>query len=336
MWNNYIRWRDEADYVGRVRDALRKKLPEIIRDESILSAPPGSRYPVRLPYIDVPHFRPPLNGGGSGGGSGSGSGPGDLEGGEPHLVVEVSLEDLLDMIFQELRLPLIPKGRGSPFPAPTMEGITQKAPRSRLHIRRTAKEIVKRGGVLHEGVLRYRDIREREEPRFAAVCVFVRDSSGSMDEERRVKAKVAALWVLTWLRRVYPEVVHRFVIHDTQAQEVEEKAFFETELGGGTLVSKGWAMAEKILDGYPRERWNRYVVYFGDGENWPEDNPVLEEVLDRLVPTLELAAYGEIGFRNGLLGREGLLLLMLRHGVVAFPLDDVGEWLRKVFFIRAE
>jgi uncharacterized sporulation protein YeaH/YhbH (DUF444 family) len=330
MRGNHIRWRDEADYVERVKDALKKKLPEIIKSEPILSAPPGSRYPVRLPYLDVPHFRPPVGGeGGSGGGSGSG--PGGQGEGEPHLVVEVPLEELLDMIFQELRLPLLPKSTDSPTSVPAVEGITHKAPRSRLHIRRTAKELVKRGGVLHEGALRYRDLREREEPRFAAVCVFVRDSSGSMDEERRMKAKVAALWVLTWLRRVYPEVAHRFVIHDTRAQEVEEKAFFEAELGGGTLVSKGWAMAEKILEDYPKERWNRYVVYYGDGENWPEDNPALEEVLARLVPTLEAAAYGEIGSRHGSIWGGGLLGLMRRHGVRAAHLDDVGEWLRKVF-----
>jgi uncharacterized sporulation protein YeaH/YhbH (DUF444 family) len=83
MRGNFIRWRDEADYVERVKDALKKKLPEIIRDEPILSAPPGSRYPVRLPYLDVPHFRPPVGGeGGSGGGSGPG--PGGQGEGDPH------------------------------------------------------------------------------------------------------------------------------------------------------------------------------------------------------------------------------------------------------------
>lgn len=324
-----LRWRDEADYIARVREALQEKLPEIVSGEEILSAPPGSRYPVRLPYVDVPHFRPP-GGGGEGGGQGPGQGQGGDGDGEPHLVVEVSLEELLDLIFETLRLPMVPKGTESPARKPTLEGVTRKGPPSRLHIRRTAIELAKRG-LLTEDALRYRDIREREEPRFAAVCVFVRDSSGSMDGERRYKAKVASLWVLTWLRRVYPEVVHRFVVHDTRAMEVDERGFFELELGGGTKASQGFVAAEKLLEGYPRERWNRYLVYFGDGENWPEDNPDLEAVLARLVPTLEVAAYGEIRETHTPSLWGSLLEVFQRHGVRAAPLREVGAWLRAVF-----
>lgn len=318
--------RDERRYLEKVREAIKKKLPEVIKGGDILSAPPGSKYPVKVPYLDIPTLRRPRPAGGSGGGGGSGPGDG---GGEPHIVVEVPLEEIVEILFAELRLPALPKGGELEEAKPSLEGISRTGTPQRLHLRRTALEAEKRGE-LYSGALRYRDIREERRPITSAVAVIARDSSGSMTEDRRYIAKVASLWLVLYLRRLYAHVALRFVVHDAQAIEVSESDFFKVETGGGTKVSSAWDLAEKILREYPKEGWNRYVFYFSDGENFPEDDDDLARVLDRFVPTLELVVYGEVDADPW---RGGLIPLFRRHGVragrVASP-QAIAGWLREV------
>lgn len=323
--------RDERRYLEKVRAAIHKKLPEVVRGADILSAPPGSRYPVRIPYLDVPTLRRARPAGGGGGGAG-GSGPGGGAG-EPQILVEVPLEEILEILFAELRLPSLPKAGVEEEVRPTVEGVTRVGTPQRIHIRRTALEAEKRGE-LYSGAIRYRDLRDIPRPITSAVALIMRDSSGSMDEERRYIAKVASLWLVLWLRRLYAHVSLRFVVHDTQAHEVSEKEFFQVETGGGTRISVAWAEAQRILRDYPKDSWNRYIFYFSDGENLQEDNPALVSLLRAIVPEVELATYGEVA-ENPWGG--GLVPLFGANGVRSGKIQSakhIAHWLEVVLGAR--
>lgn len=316
---------DQKRYLDKVKEALRKKLPEIVSGKSILGAPPGSKYRIRLPYLEVPYLRPENPAGAGGGG---GSGPGEGGEGEGELYIELTTDDIIDLIFDSLQLPLLPKGHELETEAPRVEGVSKDGLPQRIHWRKTIIEAQKHGA-WWPGVLRYRDLRKSVERRYAAVVVFARDSSGSMDEERRYLVRAASLWIFLWLKRVYPQVVTHFIVHDTRAQEVKEEEFFSAHIGGGTYVSTAWVKAEEILQDYDAQSWNRYIFYFSDGENFYSDNPTLEIVLKKLIPTLELAAYGEVGE-----GYDSLIELMTRFGVRSAKIrnrGEVGVWLRKIF-----
>lgn len=323
--------RDEVRYIEKVREALTKKLPEVVLGGDILSAPPQAKYRIRLPYVEVPYLRRARPGGG-GGGSGSGQGAGGDGEGEPHVVVELSLEELTEILFTLLRLPRIKPKKGESLEETwRVQGVSPTGPRSRLHLPRTLKEHLKVGsGEVYPSLFRYRGVRPRELPQLNAVVVLVRDSSGSVDENMRYRVKVAAYWTLLWLRKNYPRVETRFVLYDTKALETNEKDFFQLEKGGGTKTSTGLALAKEILERYPAPGWNRYVLLFSDGDNWAEDNRDAYALTEELVNSLEALIYGEVHDVRGRLPSPFFQGLK-RRGARAAVLDEPGEWIREVF-----
>lgn len=317
--------RDAKRYIDRVGEAIRKKLPEVVRDSKIITAPPNAKYVFAVPYMESPYFRP-KRASQQGGGGGSGNGDGSVE---PHILVELTLDEVVELVFESLGLPMLPKGGDITEERPRVEGVTKDAPPQRLDIRRTAIEYCKQG-VWWPGVFRYRDLRMQRDPIASAIVIFARDSSGSMDEERRYLVKVAALWTSLWIKRQYPHIAFRFLVHDTVSHEVDEESFFSVHAGGGTKVSTAWEHAEAILKDYPQDRWNRYVFYFSDGENFEEDNPRLVAALERLVPVLEMSAYGEVS--DGMAG--SLIDTMRNAGVRSGRIrskNNVVTWLKEVF-----
>lgn len=321
-------YKDEHRYIDKVRDSIKNKLRDVVNKSDILTSPPSKKYKFRIPLIDVPKFTKAGQGTG-----GNGKGPGDGKDNNPsnesgdYIWVEVSLEEITDLIFETLKLPTLPKGEKEPQEKYRREGTTRLAPLSRLDIRKTALEWEKRG-VLDRGALRYKDLRLVDEPVSSAVVIFARDSSGSMDEDRRYKSKVASLWTLLWLRRIYSNVQVHFIVHDTKALEVSEEEFFHLHSSGGTMISSAWLLAKTILNSYPKESWNRYIIYFSDGEDWSEDIPILEQIVKELVKELELAVYGEIVSSE----ETGWLLRRMRNwGVKSAVLQDVRKWLEEIF-----
>jgi len=112
---------DARRHREKQREAIKKKLPEIIAEESIITKREGRIVKVPLKGIDIPHFRPKQS---DEGGYGIGQGPsqpgdiidqrpvsGDQPGGagqEPgvdYIETEIEIEELLEMMFEDLGLP---------------------------------------------------------------------------------------------------------------------------------------------------------------------------------------------------------------------------------------
>ncbi|MBX5477375.1 MAG: DUF444 family protein [Clostridia bacterium] len=329
---------DVQRHKERVREALKSRLPEVVAREDIVTAPSGRRLRVPVRFLDDVRFRPAPPAEEDGGVAAvAGVLPG-LDHEEPTVEVELTLDEVADLLFESLRLPnLQPKTSADETTLDSVHGVARQGPPPRLDKRRTLMERLKSGGPLRDEHLRFRDVLPRPRPVARAAVVFVRDASGSMDDDKRFRVRVAAFWTLCWLRRQYRHVECAFVVHDTAAEEVDEHAFFHVGIMGGTLISAGLELAAEILETrYPRNEWNRYVLFFSDGENWPGDRDDLVAAVRRLHEACELVAYGEVDAGQGphraleVLRPLAGSLPRYRSGTIRHP-AEVAAWLGGVF-----
>jgi len=141
----------------------------------------------------------------------------------------------------------------------------------------------------------------------------MRDASGSMAGEKTEIVRQENFWIDLWLRHNYENVERVYILHDYEAQEVDEKDFYELSTGGGTRISSAYELCARILEQrYPPEEWNVYCFHFSDGENWIGDTeqrcvPLLRE---QLLPKCNQFGYGQITLGRG---SPGLHLLKLKE-----------------------
>lgn len=171
--------------------------------------------------------------------------------------------------------------------------------------------------------LRYKAPRRKPIPHAQAVVLFALDVSGSMREEELKLVKTLSFWITLWIKRHFPRLERRYLLHDAEAWEVPEEEFFKAREGGGTRISSALLLAEEILKAYPEAFYNRYLFHFSDGENWQGDTPLALEALRRLLPSLALYGYAQVESPYGqghfleevqeaLGGREGVALAAVR------------------------
>ena len=144
--------------------------------------------------------------------------------------------------------------------------------------------------------LRYRNRVRVPQPSARAVMFCLMDVSGSMDENRKDIAKRFFSLLYLFLTRNYETVELVFIRHHTQAEEVDEEAFFKSRETGGTVVSSALELMKEIIGRrYPRSEWNIYGAQASDGDNWNDDSPHCRELLAiDIMPMLQYYAYVEI------------------------------------------
>ncbi|MGQ9510588.1 MAG: DUF444 family protein [Thermaceae bacterium] len=297
--------RDLARFKAIVRGEVKKRAREFLTQEEFLGQLEGRFVSIPLPQLELPKIVY-----GEDLGEGLGFGPGE-EGLGPggHLpVAELELEEFVDLMGEALRLPrLLPKGEGEVTEeALRHTTIARKGPRGLRHVRRTLKEALKRSLLTGEyrpedprlvperEDFRYKAPRAKPRPYAQAVVLFALDVSGSMRIEELRLVKSLARWITAWIRRHFPRLERRYILHDAEAWEVSEEEFFRAREGGGTRISSALLLAEEILKAYPEASYNRYLYYFSDGENWPADTEKALETLSQLLPSLALYGYAQV------------------------------------------
>lgn len=306
---------------GRVRDELRRFMS---RGEMI--GRKGKDYvSIPLPRIDLPHFVHSPGGQqyvgqgegeegdvlAPGGNQGDGKGKAGNMPGEHILEVELSLEELAEIMGEELGLPRIqPKGRQNIEDwARRYTGIAPAGPESLRHFKRTFRRALRRqiaAGTydpLRPTIVpiredrRYRAFKRVPQPHANAVILYVMDVSGSMGDEQKEIVRLASFWIDTWLRSQYRGLETVFVIHDAEAREVDRDTFFRTRESGGTVISSAYRLCLQIVaERFPPEDWNIYLFQFSDGDNWSQgDTEHCLQLLDgKLLPIVNLFAYGQV------------------------------------------
>src|SRR5688572_33054099 len=260
---------------GRIREDLRKFLTkgELIGKEG--------KHLISIPVrgIDLPHFRYGDNSQGVGavvgkGQPGQGRGQGGTDPGQHLMEVDLSLDELAEILAEELKLPRIePKGSHRITTIKDRySSLRRVGPESLRHFKRSFKEALKRQIALGDydpdnpmiiperKDIRYRSWKEVKSPQSNAVIIFMMDVSGSMGEEQKELVRLESFWIDTWLRKNYEGIESRYIVHDVAAKEVDKHTFYHLREDGGTKISSAFRAAKQLLDQhYSPDEWNIYL-----------------------------------------------------------------------------
>jgi uncharacterized protein len=316
---------DHRRFRDIVRGKIKQNLKKYISNGELIGRKGKDLVSIPLPQINLPRFR---FGGGQKGGIGQGpgqvgdaigSGEGDEEGpgkagsdpGEHALEVELSLDELAQILGEELQLPRIePKGKERIITTKDRYvGIRRTGPESLRHFKRTFRQALRRqimtGQYNADRPMivpvredrRYRSWRTTPLPQSNAVMIFIMDVSGSMGDEQKEIVRITSFWIDTWLRSQYKGLESRYIIHDAVAKEVDRDTFFRTRESGGTMISSAYKLCAKMIENdFPPSEWNIYPFHFSDGDNWSVDDTVLciELLKNDILPKVNLFCYGQV------------------------------------------
>ena len=322
--------RDHGRFRDIVQGKIRESLKKYISNGEMIGRKGNDRVSIPVPQIDLPRFTfGSKNQDGVGQGEGNPGDPvpgqpkeGDGEGkagqneGQHDLEVDVSLEELAQMLGQELGLPRIePKGSKDISSRSTKyTDIHNVGPQSLRHFKRTYREALKRqiaSGIYRpenpvivpiKKDFRFRGWAETPRPQTNAVILYIMDVSGSMGDEQKEIVRTESFWIDTWLRSQYKGITRRYIIHDAAAKEVDENTFYRVRESGGTLISSAYKLALDMLkQDYPVGNWNTYVFHFSDGDNWSgEDTKLCLDMLkNEMLPIVNQFSYGQVESRYG-------------------------------------
>lgn len=321
--------RDRRRFEEIVRGKIKQDLKRHLTQGELIGRRGKELVSIPLPQIELPHFRygrRDTGGVGQGpgepgtplGSDGDANGQGQAGDAPGHHIreVELSIQELAELMGEELELPRIePKGSKSVTVARNRySGIKRAGPESLRSFKRTYKEALRReiatGSysparpmvVPVREDMRYRSWKEEPEPVANAVIIYMMDVSGSMGNEQKEIVRIESFWIDTWIRAHYDGLATRYIIHDAAAREVDRETFYTTRESGGTRISSAYQLAAEIVErDYPADAWNIYMFHFSDGDNWGggDDEKCFTLLRERLLPVSNLFGYGQVESRYG-------------------------------------
>lgn len=317
---------DHARFKAIVRGKIKQNLRKYIQKGEMIGKQGKDVVSIPVPSIELPRFK---FGHKDTGGTGQGEGdvgdqlqpgqvePGDGQGkagenqGDHMLEVDVTMEELAQMLGEELKLPRIePKGKERIDNVKyRYTGVNTSGPESLRHFKRTFKQALRRtvasGHYNPNNPIvvpirqdrRYRTWKEVIEPQANAVIIYMMDVSGSMGDEQKEIVRIESFWIDTWLRSQYKGIEARYIIHDAMAKEVDRETFFHTRESGGTMISSAYKLCWKLIEeSYPASSWNIYPFHFSDGDNWSADdtNQCISLLREKILPSVNMFCYGQV------------------------------------------
>ena len=308
---------DHQQFRDVVGGKIRKELKKFIKSGKIFkNRGKNGKISISIPRIDIPHIVHGENNTGVGrgdvkpgdvigkddnGGQNKGNQGGQEEG--EGITIQLDMEEVLKFMQDELELPNLTTRQDQCIDEVKIKynNISLVGPDSLRHTRRTMLQALKRlcstGEInkLHyvpgmkdpiklltpiNSDKRFRQFKEVHSPSSNALIVYARDGSASMDEMKCEIVSDMSWWIDIWVRRFYKRVERMFVWHDVTAQEVSEDKFYRYRYGGGTTCSTALKLiANQFENRFPPSKWNIFVFYFIDGENFTNDNPEFVKVL---------------------------------------------------------
>ncbi len=321
-----------------VEQSIKKNIGQIIAEESIIGQSGSKKIKIPIRSLKEYQFIYGKNKPGVGTGTGdeqrgdvigrkskNGKGRGNQgagnDPGEDIYETEITLEELINYLFDDLDLPFMERKRIAELETISRQkrsGYQHKGPPPRLAKKKAVMEKIKRrqgskrndlGEIDDESAetnsserfpfreedLRYHRIREERTPESNAVVICIMDTSGSMDQTKKYLARSFYFLLYQFIRLKYINVELVFIAHTTQAMVVTEDDFFHKGESGGTYISSGYEKALQIIgEQYPPSCWNIYTFHCSDGDNWDEDNDKTLELAEKLCQICNLFGYGEI------------------------------------------
>jgi sporulation protein YhbH len=312
---------DQARFKKIVRGAVRSNIRKYLSREELIGRRGKDLVSIPIPQLEIPRFRFGTAKQGIGQGDGNigdpvavdpeeGGGRAGSEPGEHLLEVELSIEELAQIMAEELALPKIePRGKKNiSAEKDKYVGIAKTGPESLRHFKRSFRQALRRQVIsgsydpLDPKVWpikedkRYRSWKTTFEPESNAVIIYMMDVSGSMGEEQKEIVRLTSFWIDTWLISQYKGVERRFIIHDAEAREVDSETFFHTRESGGTRISSAYEVCLRMIhERFSPEDYNIYPFHFTDGDNFSDDNDKAIKCLQDLLPLANVFCYGQVG-----------------------------------------
>lgn len=315
-----------------VEKSIKENLGDILSEESIIGEGKNKKYKIPIRGIKEYEFiygrstkgvatgtgeekrGDKIGEGGRPSGKGS-SGAGNSPG-EDIYETEITLEELLDYIIEDLHLPNLDKKKYSEILVDSTSkkrGYQKYGIRPRLAKKKTVMcKIARKQGKkramreadideelgrfpFREEDLRYYKVKNKPKRESNAVLVFIMDVSGSMDNTKKYLARSFFFVISKFIRRKYNNIAFEFISHTTVAKRVDEYEFFHKAESGGTYISSGLNLALEIIhEKYPPEMWNIYPLYASDGDNWAEDNERAMKAVNELCDISSMFGYIEL------------------------------------------
>lgn len=319
---------DRRRHKHKIEKAIKEGIHHIVAEESIISKDGKQKY--RIPVRGIKEYRFVYGNNGKQVGSAQGKDvkrgqkiadppqetvqPNKAGGdkGEEYYDVEITHEELAEYLFAELQLPELKKRQLSNIDTEKLkrkgyrpEGIIPRLDRKKSAIARIKR--MKAAGFdpensedgesfpFHEDDLKYRHYKVTKKPCTNAVIFFVMDVSGSMSQNKKFLARSFFFLLYQFLRLKYETIEIVFISHDTEAQEVEEKDFFQKASTGGTRASSAVELASDIMNKrFHPSSWNVYLFQCSDGDNFLDDNDKFVNEVRTLLSSIQLFGYCEI------------------------------------------
>ena len=222
---------------------------------------------------------------------GGGAGAGDQDGGESHELDESRALDIGKALTEKFNLPNIQqKGKKSALFRYTYEltDVNRKFGQF-LDKKRSLKNIIRTNLLLgtfepdnvsfdhliiSPNDLVYRIVSREREYESQAMVFFIRDYSGSMFGDPTEVILSQHVLIYSWLLYQYKERVEkRFILHDTDAREVDNfVSYYRLNNGGGTNIATAYKLVNKIVETENLARdYNIYIFQGTDGDDWDSD-----------------------------------------------------------------
>lgn len=322
---------DRTRHRQKLRESIRDNIADIISEESIIGQ--DRDRVIKVPIRGIKEYRfvygDNAPGVGEGGdedlsegqvlgrrrGQGQGAGEAGDQPGVDYYETDVTLDELVEIMFEDLQLPDLERKRLREVEALRLskrKGYRPKGIRVRLDKRETVRSKLRRQLAaghrseeaeeaaperfpFHEDDLTYRHRVPETRPESNAAVICIMDTSGSMDTMKKYLARSFFFLLYQFIVTKYRKVEVAFVAHHTVAREVTEEEFFHKGEAGGTLISSGYQRALEIIEArYHPSLWNVYAFHCSDGDNFDSDNPAAIRLAKELTDVCNLFGYGEI------------------------------------------
>jgi len=316
-----------------VEKTIKDNLGDILSEESIIGESKNKKIKIPIKGLKEYQFVYGKNTPGVGSGDGSekrgdkiGSdkdkqqgkgqnGAGNDEG-EDVYETEVTIDDVLNYLIDELELPHMDKKKFSEILTENAtkkcgyqrHGINPRLAKKRTVIQKIKRQQGKKRALREANIqekidrfpfkeddLRYYRVKKTKKRESNAAIICVMDTSGSMDSTKKYLARSFFFVLSRFIKMKYSNVEIIFISHTTTAKVVNENEFFHRAESGGTYISSGLYKAMEVIEErFNPEIWNIYTFYVSDGDNWSEDNERAIKSARILCETCNMFGYAEI------------------------------------------
>ncbi len=320
---------DHARFKQIIRGKIKQQLRKYITRGELIGRQGKDLVSIPLPQIEIPHFvYDPRQMGGVGQGEGAngtpvgaeeadgGTGKAGNQPGEHVVEVDLTIEELAQLMGEELELPKIQPRGDHILEADRSHytGISSAGPESLRHFKRTYREALKRQILSgsydpgHPKIVpmredrRYRTRKVVPRQQNRAVIILMMDVSGSMGAEQKEIVRIETFWIDMWLRAHYAGLETRYIVHDAVAREVDRDTFYRTRESGGTIISSAYKLCLDMMNNdYASSDWNIYPFHFSDGDNWSgsDTQDCLKLLAEEFLPRANVFCYGQVESEYG-------------------------------------